>query len=439
MGVRVGGYLRINKVSEEVIEPIFARALCLRVDKDPRSSVIVMSCDLVGFQYRLARLVREAIARKTGVPVARIILHFTHSHSSPDTIGIFPNRIANLLTFDVQYPVVTHIMTRMVRAGIEAFNGAITEAKVGYGETASPSPTLAVQRRPPYEHLSLPIRFLKITDKAGKLLAIIVNYQAHPTQLPARNANIHPEYPGIVAKALYQKRPGLEFAAYFNGFAGDVTIHGFKGFFYAMHRDGKSYKDAMNHAVELVEKLGNIFADHVLAAVDGVNTEPITTLAVKRHYIFPRVGRIKSVWSRFKYYKGPGQKIRLLLREFRDALRVGLFHDFYKFINGRYLPMLNIITNGRRVHHQTEIFVIRLNDIYWFSAPGEPFVTYQRNLMRHVASGKHIFSQMSETCGYIYPWNFYVEGGYEKFFSFDALFGRYLYDSLLATYKQLAD
>jgi len=101
--------------------------------------------------------------------------------------------------------------------------------------------------------------------------------------------------------------------------------------------------------------------------------------------------------------------------------------------------MLNIITNGRRTYHQTELFVARINDIYWFSSPGEPFITYQENIFKHVPSDKHIFSQMNETCGYIYPWNFYVQGGYEKLFSFDALFGRYMYDLLKDTLKKMKD
>jgi hypothetical protein len=99
--------------------------------------------------------------------------------------------------------------------------------------------------------------------------------------------------------------------------------------------------------------------------------------------------------------------------------------------------MLNIRLNGRQTLHQTELFVARINDVYWFSSPGEPFITYQKNLFNHVPSGKAFFSQMNETCGYIFPWNFYVQGGYEKFFSFDALFGRNMYDLFKDTLKKM--
>jgi hypothetical protein len=436
LDVRLGGYIRFHKVSEKVLDFLFARAICFRNPEDPADSLILISVDLVGFQYRIARLARRAISRRTGVPVSRIILHFTHSHTSPDTIGIFPNRLANLLTFDVQYPVIRYVMHHMIRAGVNAFKDA-KEALIGYGTTASPDPPLAIRRRPPYERVTSPVRFLKITDPAGKLTGIIVNYQAHPTQLPGKNADMHPEYPGMVAKALYKQYPDLQYAAYFNGASGDVTIHGYKGYWAKKYHEHASDADAMDYAVKVVEDLGQKFADLVIKSIDAVPVEPVTTVDVQRRFVFPRIGRVKPVWNRLKFYPNWKHKSRILLREFRDMLRVGIFHDFYKFMNGRYLPMLNIFFNGRQTHHQTELFVARINDMYWFSSPGEPFITYQENLFNNVPSKKAFFSQMNETCGYIFPWNFYVQGGYEKFFSFDALFGKYMYKVFKNTLKRL--
>jgi hypothetical protein len=273
---------------------------------------------------------------------------------------------------------------------------------------------------------------LKITSPDGELTGIIVNYQAHPTQMPGYNADIHPEYPGLVAKLLFARYPALKFAAYFNGASGDVTIHGYKG---GYHHAGQSGEDALANATKTVELLGQRFADLVIAAIDDVTTEPVTSVEVRRRFIFPRIGRVRSVWNRLPLYKTLGGKSRMLLHEFRDAIRIGIFYDLYHLLNQRYLPMLNIVKNGRHAHHQTELFVARINDIYWFSSPGEPFIMYQEALAKLVPSGKYVFSQMNETCGYIYPWSFYVHGGYEKFFSFDALFGEYL----LSTFRQTLD
>src|SRR5271157_296745 len=428
LGVRVGGYIRLHKVSKKVLDFLFARAICFRHPTDPSKSLLIITCDLVGFQYRIARIIRRIISRRTGMPMARIILHFTHSHSSPDTIGIFPNRLRNLLTFDVQYDVVRYIMHHVIRAGINAFEHAVP-ARIGYGTTKLPEPLFAILRRPPRELVNLPVRFLKITSPGGELTGIIVNYQAHPTQMPGYNADIHPEYPGLVAKALFKQYPALKYAAYVNGASGDVTIHGYKG---GYRHAGESREDAMANAITTVESLGQRFADLIIEAIDDVKTEPVTSVDVRRRFLFPLIGRVRSIWNRLPLYKTLGGKSRMLLHEFRDAVRLAMFYKFYKLVNGRDLPMLNVVKNGRHAHHQTELFVARINDVYWFSSPGEPFIMYQDALAKLVPSGKFIFSQMNETCGYIYPWSFYVQGGYEKFFSFDALFGEYL----VSTFKQ---
>jgi len=429
LGVRMGGFLRIHKVAGTVLYPLHANGLCFRHNSQPRRSLILISCDLVGFQYRLVRVIRKIISRKTGVPVSNIVLHFTHTHASPDTIGIFPNRFVDLFTFDIQYPVVKYIMCGIIRAGVESFRTARIRGKIGYGETSNIDPPIAIQRRHPYKFITDPVRFIKITsENDDRLLAILVNYQAHPTQLPAINADIHPEYPGMVVKALLERYPSLKFAAYFNGASGDVTVHGYKGYWFIRRYKQKSAKDAMAYALKLVEILGNNIASYVIEAIDKVPVEEIRSIHVKRRFIFPRIGRIKSVWDRLKFYKTLDAKLRMISKEALDALRIGMFFYFYTFVNHRYLPMLNIIKNGRRIYHQTEIFIISINDITWLSSPGEPFYSYQLELSKMIKSKKFFFSQMNETCGYIFPWSFHVKGGYEKFFSFDALFGQYLFN-----------
>jgi hypothetical protein len=426
LGVRMGGYIRFHKVSRKVLDFLNARAVCFRHPTNPAESLLLISIDLVGFQYRLAKIIRQIISRHTGIPMARIILHFTHTHSSPDTIGIFFNHIHGLPKTDVQYPVVKSIMYFVIRAGTNAFKDATTPACIGFGTTAAPEPPIAYRRRPPYEKITTPVRFLKISDLHGNLLGVIMNYQAHPTQMPGQTATIHPEYPGSVAKALLASLPGLRFAAYFNGAAGDVTIYGYKA-----DARTSNQEEALAREVRTNEELGARFVDLVVPALDDVATKPLTSIDVQRTFIFPKVGRVKPIVGRLKLYRGISAKSHVLLTEFKDRLRLLVLYSLAS------KTILNIIRNGRTKHHQTEVIVARINDITWFSTPGEPFLDYQDKIFDRLPNGKGIFSQMNETCGYIFSWSSYVLGGYEKFFSFDALFGRYLLDSLVSTLGKL--
>ena len=104
--VRLGGYLRMYNYARKVLHALKARAICIRHPIDPKNSILFISCDLVGFQYTKAKIARKIISHLTGVPIANIIFHFTHSHTSPEMTGIMPNKVSHKANTDIQYHVV---------------------------------------------------------------------------------------------------------------------------------------------------------------------------------------------------------------------------------------------------------------------------------------------------------------------------------------------
>ena len=355
------------------------------------------------------------------------MMHFTHSHTSPDMTGIFPNRLRNFLRTDVQYPVLHYIMHQLIFAGKNAFRSATIRAKIGFGFSGELPRPFAVQRRPPYKVFTDPIRILKITDEDENIIGVIVNYQGNPTQLPQENSDFSAEYPGAICRALFQHIPHLQFGTYFNGFIGDVSASGYKGFYHAI-LEGKNKEEAIQVALDGVQRLGNEIVDVIMPVLDSIPVKPISNVSVHRRFIFPEVFREKPFHERLKHYKTIRGKLHLFYREFRTAMRVGFLIYGYWAINGRPLPMLNILKNGRKLHHQTELYVYQINDLTWFCSPGEPFSMYQEKLTNLVPEHKAFFNCMAnDTCGYIFPWDFYVKGGYEITFSYDMLFGQYLY------------
>jgi hypothetical protein len=323
-------------------------------------------------------------------------------------------------------------MHNLIEAGTQAFAAATIKAKIGFGFSGELPHPFAAQRRPPYNLFYDPFRVIKITDETDKIIAVIVNYQAHPTQLPQENSDISAEYPGAIVRALYNKIPDLQFGSYFNGAIGDVSPIGHREYSRAMLQ-GKSKFAAMEEALNSLQKMGNEIIDCVLQTLDSIEVEPISNVVVHRRFLFPEVFREKPFWNRLKRYKTLKGKLFLIWREFRTKMRIGFLTYGYWFFNTRPLPMLNIRKNGMKLVHQTELYVFKINDIVWFSAPGEPFSLYQQQLFEMVPEKKAFFNCMAnDTCGYIFPWDFYVKGGYELTFSFDMLFGEYL----LHTFKQ---
>ena len=465
---RLGGYLRFFKHATGVHHPLKARAICFKNDKNIENSMILISIDLLGAQYRMTKVVRRIISRKTKIPIKNIMLHFTHTHTGPDTVGIFPNKLNHFLNTDVEYPVFTYIFRRVIKAALDSVVDATRLCKIGFGETISET-KLSRLREPPFGIIEAPIRFIKITNlEESKTIALLVNYQAHPTQLPQINTILSSEYPGQVAEYLMKTKPDLEFAAYFNGAIGNVSTSGRGGYFWEkytkyleeqnlVHSElvknheeylkvlklvqrkklGKCHEFGLDSAFKAVDEYAKAFGDFVLDAESDVKMEPITALYSSRKFMFQKIGRSKSLLPRLKHYNSLKDKHLIVLKELKNKIRMWLLADLYKLINGRSIPMLNIIKNGAHDYHQTEIQMFKINDINWLSAPGEPFYEYQDELLNKKLNGRGFFNSMgNDTCGYIFPWRFYVQGGYEVGFSFDMFFGRDLKSNFLGLIRK---
>ncbi len=87
---------------------------------------------------------------------------------------------------------------------------------------------------------------------------------------------------------------------------------------------------------------------------------------------------------------------------------------------------------------KNELYLFKINDIIWFGSPGEPFSTYQEQLIQLVPEKKAFFNSMAnDSSGYIFPWKFYAVGGYETTFGYDMLFGEELFKIFKAELAKL--
>ncbi len=421
---KMGGYIRWRKYVSGVLDPLIAHAICIRHKTDLNRSMILISADLVGIQWRLSHLARQKISEVTGIPMSNILIHVTHSHSTPDAIGIFPVTIYNDAFFlDVQRHTAHAVIKGLAKAGIRAFRGANRSFLMGFGETKELTNFISVQRRPPYETLSEPIRFLKITDLQGHLLALLINYQGHPTQLPQINTKMSAEYPGQVVRAAFETFPDLEFATYFNGFCGDVSIKGYTRFLQHYHA-GLSKDEAMEKAMEGLYDLGMEINSKIKEVLSTVPVEPLETLECLSRPILVKVGGTKPLKPRLKYYPTFVSKINAFIKDFKANLTFYALYRVLSFFRKDDFSLLRVIKDGFRLYHHTQYQVFKLNDFVIVGSPGEPFLKYQRYLDLHIPSKKRFFIEMAnDTMGYIYPWTFHVQGGYEKTFGIDSTLG----------------
>ena len=88
LGVYMGAYgaPEARGVATGVHDPVYARTVALREGDE---EVIMTILDLPGLGNRYTRRIREDVAALTGLDPLRILVGATHSHSSPDFMGLW--------------------------------------------------------------------------------------------------------------------------------------------------------------------------------------------------------------------------------------------------------------------------------------------------------------------------------------------------------------
>ncbi|MBU0715580.1 MAG: hypothetical protein KJ964_09530 [Verrucomicrobia bacterium] len=81
MGVELCGYgFYRERRAETVLDDLKARAVCV---SGGGTLLILIACDLIGFDVATADAIRKAIAAEHHVPIANVLLACTHTHSGP--------------------------------------------------------------------------------------------------------------------------------------------------------------------------------------------------------------------------------------------------------------------------------------------------------------------------------------------------------------------
>lgn len=81
MGVELCGYgYYRERRAETVLDDLKARAVCV---SGGGTTLLLIACDLIGFDVATADAIRQTIADEQHVPVANVLLACTHTHSGP--------------------------------------------------------------------------------------------------------------------------------------------------------------------------------------------------------------------------------------------------------------------------------------------------------------------------------------------------------------------
>lgn len=220
--IPMSGYGGRKDPFKGVHDDIYARIV---VFSDGKNKVALISAELVGISNSFWQDVSEAIEKKTGIKKEFIFLSAVHNHNGPSTNVYNESNTPEVLAY------VNEIQEKIVNATAIAIKNMLpVNIGVGKGECK-----MNINRRAqngkgqislglnPYGACDQEVGVIRIDDKAGKPLSIIMNWPCHAVVLGPKNYMITGDWPGAASHYVEKEFPENFVAPVTIGASGDIN------------------------------------------------------------------------------------------------------------------------------------------------------------------------------------------------------------------------
>ena len=227
VGVELCGFgAYLNRHSIAVRDRLWARAMAIQHGE---TTLLLISCDLIGVTSEMTRRARAHIAREIGLPPTAIMLQATHTHSGPATMPLIG-------WGDPDQPYLELLPARIARAGVEAV-AALTTATLRHA--AVPCEGIGLNReydrdapplaevldeawRPAKPELTDTVCHVLAAETGGRLLGFLSYFGCHPVVCCETTRYIHGDFVGVATNLLEREHPGAV-GLFLQGAQGDVN------------------------------------------------------------------------------------------------------------------------------------------------------------------------------------------------------------------------
>lgn len=220
-GIPMWGYgARHDLLSQGALDPLMAKAVVIAAGDD---KVAIVGIDLGrGPTDEMMKIIRRKIAEKAGI--RNVLISGSHTHHGPvieltDEPGLGKGKFDAAVAYSQKLPeqLIEVILEadknlRPAKVGVATENVSLNRNRQSKREPKATDPMLAV---------------LRFDDEAGKPIAIVVNFAAHPVMTDAKVLKYSADYPGFlmnkVEAALSTK------CVFMQGAAGDMSTNAGNG------------------------------------------------------------------------------------------------------------------------------------------------------------------------------------------------------------------
>jgi len=331
---------------------------CMIVKDNNGNTVVLLVISVVEIEKReLADRMRNAVSKVVKIPKESVMLSCTHTHSGPNLTeapDTYINFLLDQISKSAERAVNDLSLARIgVSTGVQLEVGR-NRRRLLYGGM-HPDPQLVV---------------IKIEDISGKLRGVLFNYGCHPATLDWRNTLYSEDWPYYAIRGIKEEIGNDAWVCFLQGAQGDINT-GYDSRLSAIGvympvRDFPYIKyKGKQMSQSVLEILQNIQTEHSLT-VDVISqyhelplrsTFPVTLEEAEQNVIIAEQN-LTAIERRLEY-KGS----RTL-----DRYRV----DFYSA--QQTLELARLFYSGKfSKSESTEIQVMRIGSIVFFSLPGEIF------------------------------------------------------------------
>jgi|GEM_PF-598601 len=210
IGSPLGGYLLRQGVSQDVLDPIYARLLYV---ENGDEKALLVSLDFIHVMGAWSDRFSQAIGDAAGVAPERVVVWAIHTHSGP---GVFRSTQVGW-EGDGEERYFARVVEKTVEAARELPKRAVpTLLMVGDAEVYG----LGTHRNEPDRAVDDRLVSVRFVTESGKTVAGLVNYGCHPTVLGPDNLRFSSDFVGAGLSRL-DGEGGV--TLFLNGGSGDVS------------------------------------------------------------------------------------------------------------------------------------------------------------------------------------------------------------------------
>ncbi|HMP38818.1 MAG TPA: hypothetical protein PKA05_00415, partial [Roseiflexaceae bacterium] len=218
-------------------------------------SVVLIACDIIGLDRSDVEEVRVMAAAR-GVDPQALVVTCTHTHSGPDTIGLWG---PDAMRSGVDPLYLAHVKRAIVEAAIEALAFGCP-VMLRCATTRLPGFIKNIRDPQVVDDDLVAIQFAKPT---GEVVATVLNLACHPEVLDDRSRLLSPDYAGAACRAVEAAVGGT--AMHISGALG-----------------GMLSPDTADRTPAFVAHMGQAYAGTALDALAASEPIPVTQLSLQR-------------------------------------------------------------------------------------------------------------------------------------------------------------